>query len=52
MQCFSQQAELNKCFRLKPEKNLTQILAVVFEKIVQTALLRRTPITNNAMSIK
>jgi len=30
--CFSMQIVMNKCFLLNPEKNLTQIRLVVFEK--------------------
>jgi len=30
--CFSMQVVMNKCFLLNPEKNLTQICLVVFEK--------------------
>jgi len=30
--CFSIQVVMNKCFLLNPEKNLTQIHLVVFEK--------------------
>jgi len=31
-QCFSMQVKMNKCFLLNPEKNLTQIHLVVFQK--------------------
>jgi len=30
--CFSMQVVMNKCFLLNPEKNLTQIRLVIFEK--------------------
>jgi len=30
--CFSMQVVMNKCFLLKPEKNLAQIRLVVYEK--------------------
>jgi len=30
--CFSMHIVMNKCFLLNPEKNLAQILLVVFEK--------------------
>jgi len=30
--CFSMQVVMNKCFLLNPEKNLTQIRLVVYEK--------------------
>jgi len=37
--CFSMQVVVNKCFLLNPEKNLTQIRLVVFEKNVKNATL-------------
>jgi len=36
-QCFSIQVAMNKCFLLKPEKNLARILPVIFEKNAKTA---------------
>jgi len=32
VQCFSMHVVMNKCFLLNPEKNLTKIRLVVFEK--------------------
>jgi len=43
VQCFSLQVVMSKYFLLNHEKNMAQIRAVVFEKNVKTAQLRRTP---------
>jgi len=43
MHCFSRQFVMNKCFILNPEKNLTQIRLVVFEK--STPLIPKNDVT-------
>jgi len=47
VQRFLQLFVLSKCFLLNPGKKLAQIRAVLFEKNLKTAHLRRTPIPKN-----